>query len=57
MPNGVQYPAGVMMGIFFLRSRVQTGSGAHPISYPMDTGGSFPEGKSAGAWNWPLTFI
>jgi hypothetical protein len=25
-----------------LLSSVQTGSGAHPASYPMDTGGSFP---------------
>jgi hypothetical protein len=24
---------------------VQTGSGAHPASYTMDTGGSFPGGK------------
>jgi hypothetical protein len=24
---------------------VQTRSGAHPASYPMGTGGSFPEGK------------
>jgi hypothetical protein len=24
----------------------QTGSGAHRSSYPMDTGGSFPEGKT-----------
>jgi hypothetical protein len=24
---------------------VQTGSGAHPASYPMGTGGSFPGGK------------
>jgi hypothetical protein len=29
--------------------RVQTGSGAHPASYPMGTRGSFPEGKAAGA--------
>jgi hypothetical protein len=28
---------------------VQTGSGVHPSSYPMDTGGSFPGGKAAGA--------
>jgi hypothetical protein len=28
---------------------VQTGSGAHPASYPMVTGGSFPGGKAAGA--------
>jgi hypothetical protein len=26
---------------------VQTGSGAHPASCPMDTGGPFPGGKSA----------
>jgi hypothetical protein len=25
---------------------VQTGSGAHPASYPMGTGGSFPAGKA-----------
>jgi hypothetical protein len=25
---------------------VQTGSGAHPASYPVDTGGPFPEGKA-----------
>jgi hypothetical protein len=30
---------------------VQTGSGAHPASYPMGTRGSFPEGKAAGAWS------
>jgi hypothetical protein len=28
---------------------VQTGSGVHPTSYPMGTGGSFPRGKAAGA--------
>jgi hypothetical protein len=27
---------------------VQTGSGAHPASYPMGTGGPFPLGKA-----WP----
>jgi hypothetical protein len=27
----------------------QTGSGAHPASYPMGNGGSFPEDKAAGA--------
>jgi hypothetical protein len=25
---------------------VQTGSGAHPASHPMGTGGSFPGGKA-----------
>jgi hypothetical protein len=28
---------------------VQTGSGAHPASYPVGTEGSFPGGKAAGA--------
>jgi len=27
---------------------IQTGSGAHPTSYPMGTRGSFPGGKEAG---------
>jgi hypothetical protein len=34
---------------------VQIGSGVHPTSYPMGTGGSFPGGKAVGAWSWPLT--
>jgi hypothetical protein len=33
---------------------VQTGSGAHPASYPMGIGGSFPGGKAVRAWSWPL---
>jgi hypothetical protein len=37
---------------------VQTGSGAHPASCTMGTGGPFPWRKSAaGAWRWPLTLI
>jgi hypothetical protein len=39
---------------FSLPHRVQTGSGAHPASYPMGTWDSFPGGKVAGAWNWPF---
>jgi len=39
------------------RLRVQTGSGAHPASYPMGTRGSFPRGKAAGAWRWSLISI
>jgi hypothetical protein len=31
-----------------------TGFGTHPASYPIDTGGSFPGSKEAGAWSWPL---
>jgi hypothetical protein len=30
---------------------------AHPASYPMGTGGSFPGGKAARAWSWPLISI
>jgi hypothetical protein len=33
---------------FFLHS-VQTGSGAHPASFGMGSGGSFSGGKAAGA--------
>jgi hypothetical protein len=40
---------------FTLLHVVQTGSGVHPTSYPMGTGGPFPGGKAAGAWSWPLT--
>jgi hypothetical protein len=31
---------------FFSSPYVQTGSGAHPASYPMGTGGPFPGGKA-----------
>jgi hypothetical protein len=43
----VRFPAGG--GNFSLHHRVQNGPGAHPDSYPMDTRGSFPGGKTAGA--------
>jgi hypothetical protein len=36
-------------GDFSLRHRVQTGSEAHPASYTMSTGGSFPGDEAAGA--------
>jgi hypothetical protein len=36
---------------------IQTGSGAHPASYPMGKGGSFPGGKAAVACSWPITSI
>jgi hypothetical protein len=32
----VQFPARAMMGFFSLHHRVQTGSGVHPASYPME---------------------
>jgi hypothetical protein len=43
----VRFPAGA--GNSFLNHSVQNGSRAHPASYPMDTKGSFPGGKAAGA--------
>jgi uncharacterized integral membrane protein len=36
---------------------VQNGSGVHPASYPMGTGGSYPGYKATGAWSWPFTSI
>jgi hypothetical protein len=39
----------VELGNFSPHYRVQTGSGAHPASYPMGTRGTFPVGKAAGA--------
>jgi hypothetical protein len=53
--SGVRVPAGAVN--FSLHHRVHTGSGAHPVSYPMGTKGSFPGDKEAGAWSWPLTSI
>jgi hypothetical protein len=40
----VRSPTGV--GDFSSSPCVQTGSGAHPASYPMGTGVSFPGGKA-----------
>jgi len=36
---------------------VQNGSEAHPASYPMGSRSSFPVGKAAGTWSWPITSI
>jgi hypothetical protein len=52
---GVRVPA--RAGNFFLHHRVQTGSGSQPAPYPIGARGSFPGGKAAGAWSWPLTSI
>jgi hypothetical protein len=43
----VRFPAAA--GNFSLHHRIQKGSGAHPASYPVGTGGSFPGDKAAGA--------
>jgi hypothetical protein len=48
---------GLRAGNFSLHHRVQNGSGVQPAFYPMVTKGSFPGGKAAGAWSWPLTSI
>jgi hypothetical protein len=45
--RGVRVLAGA--GNFSLHHRVQTGSVAHPASYPMGTRGSFPRGNADGA--------
>lgn len=42
---------------FSFRSCVRTGCGAYPASSPIGTRGSDPSDNSAGAWNWPLTWI
>jgi hypothetical protein len=52
----VQVPAGAARN-FSIHYRVQTGSGAHPGSCPMGSRGSFPRGKVAEAWSWPLINI
>jgi len=39
---GVRFPAGIMMGFSSFCDCVQTGSGTHPASYPLGTGGLFP---------------
>jgi hypothetical protein len=44
-------------GNFSLHHRIQNGSGTHSASNKMGTRGSFPGGKAAGAWSWPLTSI
>jgi hypothetical protein len=51
--SGVRVPAGA--GNCYLYRRVQTGSEAHPASYPMGTKGSFSGSKAAGARSWSLT--
>jgi len=43
---GVRHPAGA--GTFHLRHHIQIGSGAHPASYQIGTGGFFREDKTAG---------
>jgi hypothetical protein len=52
--NGwVRFPAWVRY--FSPLRRIQTGSGAHPASYPTGTGCCFPGSNAAGEWSWPPT--
>jgi hypothetical protein len=46
---GVRVPVGSRFSLLHV---VQTGSGAHPASYPMGTRGSFLGGKAAEAWSY-----
>jgi hypothetical protein len=46
-----------MQGLFAFAIASRPGSGTHPASYPMNTGGSFPWSSAAGAWSWPLNPI
>jgi hypothetical protein len=43
-------------GIFFFSifHSIQTDTEVHPVSYPMGTEGSFPDGKAAGVWSSQL---
>jgi hypothetical protein len=43
---GIRVPVGQKFSFLYV---VQTGSGAHPASYRIGTGGSSPVGKVAGA--------
>jgi len=42
-------PPAAGAGTFFLYQCIQTGSEAHPASYPMATRDTFSEGKAVGA--------
>jgi hypothetical protein len=48
LDNWGSFPSKGSDGIFSLHHRVQTGSGAHPASYPMGTGRSFSGVKQLG---------
>jgi hypothetical protein len=42
---------------FYLLETVQTGSGAHTVSYSVGSAGCIPGCKAAKAESWPLTTI
>jgi hypothetical protein len=49
-PDGLDSIPGIGKSFFPLHS-IQTGSGAHPVSNPIGTGGCFAGGKAAWAWH------
>jgi hypothetical protein len=51
----VRVPAGA--GNFSIHHRVQTGSGVHPVSYPLGTWSLFHRAKAAEAWSSPLIHL
>jgi hypothetical protein len=46
--TGVQFPAVAVERIFSLCHHIQTSSGTHPVSHPINTWGSFPRVKWLG---------
>jgi hypothetical protein len=52
--HGLGFDSQQKLDSSILRS-LQTGSGAHPTSYPMCTGAAFAGGKEVRTWNWSLT--
>jgi hypothetical protein len=53
--RGFRVPFPARDGNFSLHHRLQNGSEAHPASYLIGISSSFPGGKAAGSWSWPLT--
>jgi hypothetical protein len=47
--TGVKFTARTKMEFFSLKHNVQSGSGAHPASYPMGTRSSYPMDKIVAA--------
>jgi hypothetical protein len=43
--------------IYFISKTFHICSGAHPVSYSLDTRGSFPMSKLVRMWGWSLTYI
>jgi hypothetical protein len=57
IPFQPQWCFSVLWIVELMNENAQNCSGVHPASYPTGNRGSFPGGKAAGAWSWPLTSI